>query len=138
MDWLADYELLFIVLLVLVWAVSNYGILRLSGKKLWKPYSAILVGLLNFLALAVLFPRVDDLRKEHDNDKKMLREKHLEQLQPVLQHESDSLKYISDTARTVGYVIDVSNTPSKYKPMIQQMLWLDPLLSDDLKNHFAE
>jgi hypothetical protein len=138
MDWLADHELLFVVLLVLVWAFSNYGIVRLSSKKLWKPYSAIFVGLLNFLALAVLFPRVDDLRKEHNNDKKVLRERHLEQLHPVLQHESDSLKYISNMAKDIGYVIDVSNAPSKYKPMIQQMLWLDPLLSDDLKNHYRE
>ncbi len=138
MDWLADHEALFIALLILVWAVTNYGILRLSSKKLWKPYSAIFVGLLNFLALAVLFPRVDDVRKDHSNDKKVLREKHLEQLHPILRHESDSLKYISDTARNIGYVIDVSNSVSKYDLMVHEMLWLDPLLSDDLKNHFAE
>jgi hypothetical protein len=138
MDWLADHEALFIALLILVWAVTNYGILRLSSKKLWKPYSAIFVGLLNFLALAVLFPRVDDVRKDHSNEKKALREKHLEQLHPVLKHESDSLRNISDTARNIGYVIDVSNNPSNFHSMVQQMLWLDSLLSDDLRNHFAE
>jgi hypothetical protein len=135
MDWLADHELLFIVLLVLVYLAANYGILRFIAKKQW---AAILVALLNFLAFAVLFARVDDLRKGHVNNIQILREKHLEQMHPVLQHESDSLKYISETARTIGYVIDVSNAPSKYKHMIQQLLWLDPQLSDDLKNHFAE
>src|SRR6266852_5593637 len=129
MDWLADHEALFIALLILVWAVTNYGILRLSSKKLWKPYSAIFVGLLNFLALAVLFPRVDDARKERSNEKRALREKHLDQLHPLLRHESDSLKSISDTARNIGYVIDVSNDVSKYHSMTQEILWLDPLLS---------
>ena len=138
MDWLADHETLFLFLLVLFYVATNQGILRLTSKKQWKPYSALLVALLNFLALAVLFGRVDDLRKEHANDRKVLREKHLDQLHPVLQEESNSLKYISDTARNIGYVIDPTNSPSKYAPMTQEMLWPTPLLSEDLKNHFGE
>jgi hypothetical protein len=132
-DWLSNHLIITTLVLVVV-AVSAALLIFQSTRT---QFSAAMVGLIVTVLFSVFLNNLFALRRDRDGRMRTMRDRHLDQIRPILRLEADRLGALSIDMTRLRRLSEARTAVEARQASLERIIWPD-VISPDLAHHFPD